>query len=321
MKKILTVLTGFLLLILFAPTPASAVEYGTFTTEANGDFIVGPTKSNLVVAPGETIVQKIKVQSRIDGIQNFEITAKDFVAAQDRSEVVRFLNEGDVSSPYPLSDYISVDINKFSLGLGETLTFDVTISVPADAAPGGRYGAIIISALPDIESGAGGAGVAFYTEIGSLLLVRVDGPLDEYGYVDQFTVNGEEGGVFFEKPLDFEILFQNEGNVHLVPYGQISISNMYGNPVGAIGIDAYFALPDSVRYRSFSWPEENLFLLGRYTAELELYPGYRDVPEIQTLTFWYVPIWAIVIFVGSIFLLSLMHTYIKRTFTRRKKEQ
>ena len=314
---------GLLLsLAVIAPQLAGAVEYGRFTTEANGDFIVGPTKSNLVVAPGETVTQQITVRSRVAGEQQFAITAKDFTASENLEEVVSFVDATDRRGPYSLTDYISVELNEFSLSLGDTITFDVTISVPPDAEPGGRYGAIVITALPDPASSAAGAGVSFATEVGALLLVRVDGPVDEYGYVDRFTVNGEEGGVFFEKPLNFEVLFQNEGNVHLIPSGQIMVRNMFGNPVDAIGIDAYFALPDAVRYRSFLWPgrDQKLFLIGRYTAELELYPGYREIPEVHTISFWYFPIWTILAFVGVVLVLSFVHTYFKRNYTKRSRE-
>lgn len=314
---------GLLFLPSLVPQVADAVEYGTFVTEANGDFIVSPTKTAITVPPGETVTRQITVRSRIPGQQNFRVIAKDFVASDNPSEVVKFLENSDRTSPYSLTDNISVEINEFSLGLGETITFDVIISAPIEAAPGGRYGAIVISAIPDQDAIRRGAGVAFYTEIGSLLLVRIDGTVDEYGYVDQFTVNGEaDGGVFFKKPLNLEVLFRNEGNVHLIPSGQITINNMFGNPVDAIGIDAYFALPDSVRYRSFLWPgkDQNFFLIGRYTAELEMYLESRDVPEVHTVTFWYIPIWAILIFLGLVFLVSFLHTYFKRNFTRRKKE-
>lgn len=323
MKKYGILVIGLLMLVSFLAPVAHAAEYGTFFTEANGDFIVSPTKTTITVAPGETITRQITVRSRIDGQQNFRVTAKDFVASDNPDEVVRFLENSDRTSPYSLSDNISVELNEFSLGLGETVTFDVVVSAPAEAAPGGRYGAIVITALPDEAAIRRGAGVAFYTEVGSLLLVRIDGAVDEYGYVDQFTVNGEtDGGVFFKKPLNFEVLFRNEGNVHLIPSGQITINNMFGNPVDAIGIDAYFALPDSVRYRSFLWPgkDQNFFLIGRYTAELEMYLESRDVPEVHTVTFWYIPIWAILIFLGVVLAVSFLHTYFKRNFTRRKKE-
>ena len=302
---------------LMLPSAVGAYEFGTFATEPNGDFIVGPAKTEIVVAPGETKTHKITVKSRIDGDQNFRVYVRDFVGSSNPSEVISFVDENSGINPYFLSDYLSVEINAFTLGLGESLSFDVTISVPEDAEPGGRYGAVLVSALPD-ASQPDGAGVSFFTEIGSLLLVRVDGDLDEFGYIEDFTVNGKKKGIFFQRPLKFETFFRNAGNVHLIPYGQIVVSNTAGREVSAIPIDAHFSLPDSVRLRSFDWPaeDEKIFLIGRYTAELQMYPGYRDVPEVVSITFWYIPIWFVLAFIAFVFLLSLIHSYFNRRYRR-----
>ncbi len=317
MIKKLSYLVFVIFLFLGLPSFVSAYEYSTFVTEANGDFIVGPAKSEIVLAPGETKTQRITIKSRIDGEQKFRIFARDFVGSDNPEEIVRFIEDGSGISPYPLSEYISVELNEFSLDLGETLTFDVTISVPKDAEPGGRYGAIVISATPEVTA-EGGVGVQFYSEIGALLLVRIDGEVDEFGFVEDFTLNDKKGGVFFKKPLLLKTFFRNAGNVHLIPYGQIVISNMFGREVGVIPIDAYFALPDAVRLRSFSWPDkqDKSFLIGRYTAELQMYPGYRDIPEIVQLRFWYLPIYAILIFVGVIFLVMVIRAYFLKNYRR-----
>lgn len=322
MKKIIPYLSAFILSLLVLPGAVSAYEYGTFPTEANGDFIVGPTKAEIVVAPGETKTHRLTVKSRIDGEQKFELQVKDFVASDNLEEVIQFVDRDSGINPYFLSDYISTEITDFSLGLGESIAFDVTVSAPIDAEPGGRYGAIIIRALPE-DTSIDGSGVRFYSEIAPLLLVRIEGELEEYGYIENFTVNDKTKGVFTKKPLRFSTFFKNEGNVHLIPYGQIVLSNMVGKEIASVPIDAHFSLPDSTRLRSFDWPgkEQKHFLIGRYKAELQMYPGYRDIPEIATLHFWYIPLRAVAIFLIVVFVLSFIHSYLKRNYHRVSKKE
>ena len=305
---------------LLSPLLVGAVERGTFSAEPVGDFIVGPAKVDLSVAPGETKTQLIEVKSRIPGRQNFRVYARDFVGSDDELEVVRFIEDPTGINPYTLSDYLESEVSEFSLGLGESIKFGVKISVPIGADPGGRYGAIIVSAIPE-ETARTGAGVSVTTEIASLLLVRIDGDLNEYGYIQDFSVNNQKKGFFIKKPILFSTQFRNEGNVHLIPYGQIALYNMFGRQVDAIPIDAYFALPDSVRYREFLWPKEDnkLFLFGRYTAELQIYPGYLDVPEVVRLRFWYFPIWLIIAVFTFVFMVTFTVGYFKRNYQKIDK--
>lgn len=304
------------------PDVVLAVDYGTFGGEANGSFIVGPAKYEMLLAPGETKTHRMTVKSGVDGNQNFKVLFRDFVASENIEEVVRFVDAGVENSPYSLSEYLNVEISEFSLSLRDTITFDVTVTAPGDAAPGGRYGAVIISAQPDVREGPG-AGIQFYSEIASLLLVRIEGEIDEFGFVDDFTVNDGYGGFFAKQPLTFKTFFRNSGNVHLVPYGQIVIKNMFGKKIASLPIDANFALPDSVRLFTSVWPDKDSrpFLFGRYTAELQMYPGYRDIPEMAQLRFWYLPISMILVFLGCVFLLSLVSSYLKRNYQRKQVDK
>jgi len=116
--------------------------------------------------------------------------------------------------------------------------------------------------------------------------------------------------------MSFELRFENKGNVHLLPRGEIVITNMWGKQRGVIPInqDSNFGnvLPDSIRLFEFTWKgEASLLDIGRYKADLTL--GYGTEQKKFTTrgtAFWVIPLKPVLIFVIS-FLLGIW--FITRT--------
>jgi hypothetical protein len=85
-------------------------------------------------------------------------------------------------------------------------------------------------------------------------------------------------------PITFGIYFENTGNVHLNPYGEVRIKNMLGEEVGVLELDPWFAMPQSLRLREVTW--ERSWLFGRYVAEAQINRGYGNIVDTRTYTFW-----------------------------------
>ena len=97
--------------------------------------MVGPGRAEIVVSPGETIIQEITVTNRISENRTFKLHVDDITGSADGSSAVS-LTDG-ARGPYSIRDYISFPENSFTLGLGERARIPVTITIPADAEPGG----------------------------------------------------------------------------------------------------------------------------------------------------------------------------------------
>jgi hypothetical protein len=149
--------------------------------------------------------------------------------------------------------------------------------------------------------------------------LRINGEGNEAGALENFKLIGPSKPFYENRPSGFEISFKNTGNVHLVPYGKITINNFLGRNVGEIPVDAYFSLPDSIRYREILWQKGSG--LGRYTANLSLYPGYGNKNEEATIAFWIIP-WKILLatFIGLVIIISFIY-YIVTRFELKKKKQ
>ena len=281
-----------------------------------GDFVVGPGLAELEVSPGETIVAEISVTNRIEDNKTFKIEVEDITGSADGSKSVSLT--GDERGPYSLRDYISFPNDTFTLDLGERARIPVTITVPTDAEPGGFYGSVLISTdrIADTAPGEVVPRSPIIARVGSLFFVTVRGEIERSGKVLDITTLNDS--LWYEEgPIDLAISYENTGSVHLNPYGELSITNMFGEQVGYVELEPWFVLPKSIRLREITWDRE--FLLGRYTVTAKINRGYDNVIDEVSTTFWVLP-WKIVLgtFVGIFLIIFIIRTFFK-TFEFKRK--
>ncbi len=313
------IISSLFLAFLFLSGRALAFQITKIDMPPNNDFVVEPGKTEIFINPGDTVTKYISITNRIDKNIKFKLTTEDIIGTDNQETPVKLL--GDDSSPYSMKNLIIPEITEFSLDLGEKITIPVTVSIPLDAEKRGYYGALIVSneleILGNEQSKETEGKARLISRIGSLFLLRINGEGVESGSLEDFKLIGPDKMFYENRPAGFEIAFKNTGNVHLVPYGTITIRNLIGKEVGSIPVDAYFSLPDSIRYREVFW--EQGFGLGRYTASLSLYKGYDNENEEASISFWIIP-WKIlaISFVGLILLISIIY-YILTRFEIKKK--
>lgn len=286
----------------------------------SGDFFVGPTENELFLDPGQRAIRQLTITSRLGREMKFIVSAEDFTGSKTGETATVLL--GEEKGPYTLKDYLKPEITEFTLQHGEKMVLPIEIVIPEGAEPGGRYGAVLISAIPasaELEAGAGeaAAGIKVRARVASLYLVRVKGDVRENGFLKEIKM--AESKKFYEKgPFSFQLAFENQGNVHLVPYGVVEIKNLLGRTVEEIELTPWFAMPESLRLRTVKW--DRVFALGRYTALAKVNRGYQDIIDEKSVTFWVLP-WKIVgpallIFVLIVLILGYVFTH----FEIRRKE-
>ncbi len=303
-----------LCLVLAPVSDLLAARISQLDVEDKSDFVLEPGKIEVFVNKGETVGRTISVINRINRKVKFKIETEDFVGSDNPNTPVVLL--GDQKSPYSFKDNLIPELTEFELEFGQKIELPISVTVPEDASPGGYYSSVIISSMPGDSELTGQAGAKIISRIGVLFFVRVNGPVDLEGHLDDFRISG--GKTFMQKgPVTFEILFANTGNVHLVPYGLVSVKNIFGKEVARIPVDAYFALPKSMRYRQVTWSKEKL--LGRYTAEIKLNRGFEGLEDTKKISFWVIPWTYIVTLLVALFLLTFFWRFVARRFEFRRK--
>ena len=286
--------------------------------EVQSDFVVGPGKFELELAPGESETVEIIISNRMGQGELFEFQTEDAVGSKDGSAAVSLL--GERTGPYSLKDFISVPYEKFYLEHGQRVRVPVTVAIPADAEPGGWYGSLLtlITSDPNQSAGVTGAkpGSTIISRIGTLFFVTSPGNINREGsLIDFSTLSGKR--VFLDGPIDLGLTYENTGSVHLSPYGRITITNIIGEEVGLVDMQPWFILPKSLRTKEVSWDRE--FLIGRYQATVELNRGYDDIVDEMTFTFWVLPWKIMLVAFAATFIFFLILRFIFTRFEFKRK--
>ncbi len=217
-----------------------------------------------------------------------------------------------------LAEWITVPDTPFVIPPESSVQIPVQVNVPEDAAPGGHFAAILVGTRP--PEGTKKQQVSTSQIVTSLFFVRIAGDVIEKGDVRTFVAEDS----FVDTPqVTFTIRFENKGNVHLLPQGQIVITNMWGKERGVVPINYRTnfgnVLPNSIRKFEFTWKGEQSFTdIGRYKAELTLGYGVDQRQfTTQSTYFWVIPIKPVltvlgilVIIIGIVFL--SIRAYVRR---------
>lgn len=284
-----------------------------------GDFVVGPGRSEITAKPGETVTVEVSVTNRINTGREFFLSVEDIEGTQDGTSM-RALPAGQ-KSPIGLVDFVSFQQDSLILDIGERARIPVKVTVPANASPGGYFGAVMVSTVRDAGSGGDYAPRSpLIARVASLIFLTVEGDVITEGETLNIeTLNKFENfGWWYESgPIELGILYENTGTVHLNPYAEVSIKNIIGEEVGYIQLEPWFVLPKALRVREFTWDRE--FLFGYYTVEARVNRGYEDQIDTVTTSFWVLP-WKLVgsIFIG-LFIIIFAVRFFFRTFEFKRK--
>jgi hypothetical protein len=218
-----------------------------------------------------------------------------------------------------LAEWISLAPLGIVVPRQQTVTIPFQVSVPASAAPGGHYAAILVGTKPPARL-PGSFEVQTAQFVTALFFVRIAGDVLEAGSIREFRTTS---ALVSAPDATFELRFENTGNVHLQPQGDITIYNMWGEERGIIPInhETHFGnvLPSSIRKFVFSWKgEATIFDIGRYKAIATL--GYGDDTKqfVTSATyFWIIPYQQILVFVGGLGLLIWFFSFAIKLYVRR----
>ncbi|MAZ30024.1 hypothetical protein CL655_01945 [bacterium] len=281
-----------------------------------GDFVVGPGKFDLTIAPGESETIEILITNRTGIEKEFSITTEDITGSNDTETATVLLGEDE--GPYTLRDFIEVAADRFIIGPGQRVTVPITVRLPADAEPGGRYGSLLVqTASANLEEVANTPSAAVVSRIAVLFFVKTPGELNQEGKLIDFVTVPDQR-FFNSGPITFGLLYENTGTVHTNPAGEITINNMFGQNVGYVEALPWFSLPQSLRLREVSWDRTSL--LGYYTAEARVYRGYGKEIDTLTTSFWVID-WRLLASVTAalLALFIIIRFFTKRfTFVRRE---
>lgn len=271
--------------------------------QAKIPLVVAPARQTVALDAGNTENLQIKFfnesQSPISG----------------NLKVVDFIVTGNDGSPILLedqpNDWVKLPYDRASITAGEVLKVNFKVTVPKDAAPGGRYVAIIFEQTGQIptQSGDNESASAVSSRIVGLLSIRVNGPVTESAFVNIFKT--PKFLEFGKIPVYFEIV--NKGGYHINPTGQVTLTNWFGKEIERVTIEDKNIFPNAKR--SYETKLGETWMFGKYKVNLVASYGETGKTILDESYVWIVPITIIIIVIFSI-LIAILTAYL---FTRGLK--
>lgn len=295
-------LLGVLATILIAPQSSIKAQ------DAAG-ITVTPVSEIFDVVPGKVTTRTLRVINPVAKEVTLYPRALDFHTDNDKGQP-SFFTPKDKTSRWTMSQWITFSKPFIRVTPGEDEKFEVTITVPENADPGGHYAAVLFSTEPPtLDQDVSQIGVVGL--VGTLLLAKVPGDIVERLTLEEFVAPR----ILIAPPANFSVLFSNTGNIHLRPKGELKIRNWFGDTSAAIKINEGEGnvLPDSKRRFETTW-NFSWKAIGKYTATTALYYGTEEKQLIATRSFVIIPIW----FIAALGLLALRIAF--AIFKKRRKK-
>jgi len=298
------------LIIIFALITITPISVLAQYQQITNSFIVSPSKQELKLGPGESVIRNIYITNKLGHDADFMISIEDVAGTKNEAEVIKYY--GNNLGPYSIRNYTMVEDDRIHITAGETRVVPVLFTLPTKIKPGGLYGGVFVTAINSSPNN----GTRVSTRIGSLIFLRIKGDLRETAEVKNFNLISNRKILLTRSPAKFQIVFENQGNIYLNPYGMIEIKNWRGRVVERLPIEPWFVYPDSVRSRVISWT--NMPLVGYFNATLILNHGY-SVPYTSNLDYRFF-IFPLPLILGLL-VFSLLFFVIYKIIKRLKKWQ
>lgn len=279
---------------------------------------VTPTLVDMAAVPGQSWSTNVKVINNNPTPLTVYAETRNFSPQGEFGAGMFLPVYEEMTDGTTLAEWMKVSSDPIVVQPEQTVSIPVQITVPTDADPGGHYAAVMIGTRPPATEGR--YSVQTSQVISALFFLRVAGDVHEQGTIRSFASGSN---VATDPAMDFSLRFENQGNVHLRPQGEITISNMWGKERGVIPINqkTHFGnvLPESIREFTFSWQAEDRFVdIGRYKAEVTL--GYgEEVRQFVTRTdyFWIIPMKPLLVTLAVVVSIIGVVTFFVRMYIRR----
>lgn len=219
-KKIILSLSALLVVLLlplatFAQTPAA----GSF------DVTVSPTFVELSAKPGSTVSQVLKLRNNTNNLITV-IPEVKIMGGDERGE----LTIKETTEEY--LDWLTIEDEKVTLKPHEWTDVKFTIEIPEEAAYGYYWAVTFTADTSDVKTQTG-ATLSASVAVPILLTVTKEGAKTEGKLLDFKT-----DSFYYEyPPVEFTTVFQNNGNVHIRPQGNVFIKDFLGRDVQTLTIN------------------------------------------------------------------------------------
>lgn len=186
---------------------------------------------------------QVRLTNQTDSSQVFKLSTID-IRQLDEAGRIGLVDKPIVDSQYALAQYLQLAETQIELTANETREVVVKVQNSISLSPGGHYGAVLAEV---VSSGSEGEQVVVPAVSAIILVHKVGGEL--------FHLNLKRiilPDIWFALPKSVQLQFENHGNVHVIPRGQVMLIDMLGRRVaeGTINEGSLVVMPETQRMLS-----------------------------------------------------------------------
>lgn len=210
-RYILAILTSLILLVISVKIVAAAPQ-------SPGLVSISPPLKQLTIAPGLLqATSSVSLTNETTGDLGVTVKTMDFTPLSNGSIVLG--QTGPAGAQSGLAQWMSLPGgSSLTLKAGQKTDIQVLIDNRSDLAPGGHYGALVISTMPLGTNGSNQ--VAFNQQLTALFFVKKVG--GDIANMSLTSLRADSGpGV----PTTAALVFKSTGNVYVVPRGYVEVTD------------------------------------------------------------------------------------------------
>jgi hypothetical protein len=253
------------------------VKVGASSLENITDLSVSPAITEWIIAPGHKATKTIIVRNTTSKI----IPVQAFVQPMHIDEPMSEASK----KRYDATEWFTVNDTDFILRPKQGRKVTITITVPKNAEPGGKYATVYFRQL---SSASFTPQTYIVPRIGVLSMVVVKGKITKLLQID--SVNLEKR----DSTLRVKTNLQNIGNVHAFSQGSLIITDWWGKVVARLPLQIGMVMPQTTRAFLNEWKPPGP---GVYTVKAELQMGAQRLSP-KSATIWWLPLQEIALLGG-----------------------
>lgn len=242
------------LLVALGVTGSLLIPHGAKAAQA---ITITPTSIDKVINPGEALKGQTQVLNQADSPFDYKVYAAPYSVTGE---------EYDPSfTPIPgatnVASWFKLKAAKTRLDAYTTSALDYTITVPANAKPGGYYAVI----FAETESKVEGTGVTTQKRVGTVAYIRVAGDAVEQGGVASWSVP------WFQEPNLLQTLrLENTGSVHYSATIKTTVKDVFGSTKLSYA-QKRNVLPEKIRKVEIEWEKTPALGIFNVSGTVEIF--------------------------------------------------
>jgi hypothetical protein len=292
-------------------------------TAEGASLSISPSLLQVETIPPATPKAPLTLENKGDEAINIQIIFKPFQPSKKEDGQIQYLNDSETTEAYKkiFSKIQLIDdgivTTHFELGPQQKKNLQLQFTIPKDESTADYYFSIIFLAstnglTPQSPTSSGEMGQTQDQNISTInagiaanVLLSI-GQSDPQGYIEKFSAP-----TFLQSgPVDFTIRIKNAGPHVITPKGIIFIKNIFGQTIGRVDLAPANILAGTTRTLTDALTDSQLsphktrwnekFLLGPYTATLNLAVSDKGPIYNQSIVFLALPIQLIIAIILAI---------------------